>query len=378
MNPVVRTAAAALLLACCVPVAVAQIYPSKPVRIIVGFTPGGPGDIAVRGASQVLQQAMGQPFVLDNRVGADGIIAGEACVRSSPDGYTLCAGDSYMYALNPVIRAKMSYDPARDMAPVVHLGYLPAAIWVNASVAAKSLGELFEMVRAKPKTISWGSFGLASASHLYIEWLKNEKNIVFLNVPYKSASQAFKAVVAGEVQVAVFGSGLAMPLAKAGKIRGLAINTDKRLSGLPDVPTFREAGMDIPIIMVRFDGAGRNAQGHPAARHAEVGKGLMAVPPRGHNFWTAGIVAEPPAVIPERSWRCCSASARYAALVKAAGVTVEQLAAAGQPIGVIFCGTDVDRSAGVSMMQLAGLVRRCRKMLDSDFGTTSSPRMNQQ
>jgi len=161
------------------------------------YASGGPGDVATRGASQVLSQVMGQPFVVENRPGADGIIGGEACVKSAPDGHTLCTLDSFGVSLNPVIRAKMPYDTARDLTPVVHLGFLPAGIIVNASVPANSLRELLELAKAKPGAITWGSFGLASSSNLYMEWLKNARGISFLNVPYKGASQACSSAATG-------------------------------------------------------------------------------------------------------------------------------------------------------------------------------------
>ena len=228
--------------------ALAQTYPNRPVRIIAALTSGGPGDVATRGAAQTLSQVMGQPFVVENRPGADGIIGGEACVKAAPDGYTLCTLDSFGISLNPVIRAKMPYDTARELTPVVHLGFLPAGIIANAAVPANSLRELFELAKAKPGSVTWGSFGLASSSHLYMEWLKNARGIAFLNVPYKGASQAWQAVLAGEVQVAVFATGPAVPQMNAGKVKVLAVNTDTRYSRLPNVPTFRESGMDLAIV----------------------------------------------------------------------------------------------------------------------------------
>ena len=322
-----KTLFASLFAACLISGAFAQNYPTKPVRILSGLTPGGPGDIAVRGAAQVLQQALAQPFVIENRVGADGIIAGEACVKAPADGYTLCAGDSYMFAMNPVIRKHMPYDPARDMVPVALLGYLPAAILASSSVPANSLAALFDTVRAKPKSVGWASFGLASASHLYIEWLKNEKNLVFLDVPYKTAAQAFQALLAGEVQVAVFSTGQSASFIKAGKIKALAVNTDRRLPNLPDVPTFREAGLDIPIITWFGITAPAGTPKDAVQRiNAEVGKGLVMNPAARAQFLDkAGVVVLPPAGESAEAFAAMLQRERqkYAALVKAAGVTVE-------------------------------------------------------
>lgn len=163
--------------------AAAQGYPSKPVRILIGTPPGGPGDTATRGAAQALSQATGQSYVVENRVGADGLIAGEAAVRSAPDGYTLYVADSFAISLNPVIRAKMPYDPDKDLAPIIYFGALASLILAHPSVPANNLRELMNLAKAKPGSITFGTFGLASSSNLYVELLKNDRNIVFLNVP---------------------------------------------------------------------------------------------------------------------------------------------------------------------------------------------------
>ena len=238
----------ALFAAVAVCTAHAQSYPAKQVRIISGVIAGGPGDTANRGAAMLLSQALGQAFTVENRLGAEGMIAGEACARSTPDGYTLCMFDGHEIALNPVIRTKMSYDPLRDMTPVMHLGFAAAAIIVHPSVAANSLQELFALAKAKPDSINWGSSGLASPSNLYIEWLKNAKGVRFHNVPYKSALQAMQAVLSGEIQVTSFVAGAVAPQVKAGKLKALAVPTTQRSPYLPDVPTFKEAGMEVEIV----------------------------------------------------------------------------------------------------------------------------------
>ena len=147
----------------------AQGYPSKALRVIVPTPPGGPGDVVARGLAQALAPALGQTVIVENRVGGDGMIAGEACVRSAPDGYTICVLDGYTVVTNPAVRAKMPYDAARDLTPIVHLGVLPAGVLVSSSDPANSLRELFALAKASPDKITWGSFGLASSSYLYIE-----------------------------------------------------------------------------------------------------------------------------------------------------------------------------------------------------------------
>jgi tripartite-type tricarboxylate transporter receptor subunit TctC len=224
-----------------------QAYPSKPVRIIVPHSAGGPGDVLARGVAQSLGQTLGQPFVVENRVGTDSIIAVEACVRAAPDGSTVCSVDSFAITLNPVVRSKLSYDPDRDLAPVSQFGTMGSAFSVGATVPANSLKELFELAKARPESLAFGTYGLASANHLYVEWLRNAKGIRFLNVPYKAATQAMQALLSGEIQVVAYSLGASLPHAKAGKIKILAVAGDERSAVLPNVPSFKEAGLDISI-----------------------------------------------------------------------------------------------------------------------------------
>ncbi len=266
----------------------AQNWPTHAVRILVGTPAGGPGDVVSRGAGQVLQQVFGQPFVVENRVGADGMIAGEACAHAAPDGYTLLTADNYAITVNPVIRSKRAYDPMKDLVPIVHYGYLNAAILVHPSVPAKTLKELFELAKAKPNTITWGAYGLNSSSHFYIEWLRNADGIQFYNVPYKAASLAFPAMLAGEVQVAIFAVGPAAQQVKSGKARALAVTTGRRSSQMPDVPTYKEAGLDVDIgtWFGLFGPSG--LPGELVNRlNAEVAKGIVNNPENREKFLTS-------------------------------------------------------------------------------------------
>jgi tripartite-type tricarboxylate transporter receptor subunit TctC len=242
-----RLIPAALVAASCIfsSGASAQAYPSKPVRIIEPHPAGSILDNAFRGVAQVLTQSLGQPFVIDNRAGAEGIIGAEACARSAPDGYTLCATDALVVSLAPVMRSKLPYDPARDFTPVVHLGTLASVIAVHPSVPVKSMEELLQLAQQKPGAVSWGSWGASSVSNIYIEWLRKAKGIGFLNVPYKSALQAYQATLAGETQVASFGAGSAVPFIKAGKVRALAVNGEQRSGIVPDLPSFKELGIEV-------------------------------------------------------------------------------------------------------------------------------------
>jgi len=275
----------------------AQGWPARAVHILVGTPAGGPGDVVSRGAGQVLGQLYGQAFVVENRVGADGMIAGEACARAAPDGYTLCTADNYAITVNPVIRAKMTYDPMRDLVPIFHYGYLVAAILVHPSVPAHTMRELLQLAKAKPNTITWGAYGLNSSSHFYIEWLKNADGIYFYNVPYKAASLAFPAMLAGEVQVAIFAVGPAAQQVKAGKARALAVTTAKRSSHMPDVPTYKEAGLDIDIgTWFGLFGPAQLPRDIVNRLNADLAKGIVNNPENRAKFLTSqGIEVSAPA-----------------------------------------------------------------------------------
>jgi tripartite-type tricarboxylate transporter receptor subunit TctC len=304
-----------------------QSYPARTVRIVVGFTPGGPGDLIARGTAQLLGQVFSQPFIIDNRVGATGIIAGEACAKAAPDGYTLCVSDSPAITLNPVMRAKMTYDPLRDLSPIVHYGYLPAALIVHPSMPVKSLQELFDLARAQPGSIKWSSYGQGSVSNLHIEWLRNAKGLNFLNVPYKSAPQSFQALLAGEVQVATFSVGQAAAAVRAGKIRALMVTLGKRSSHLPEVPTYKEAGMEISILLWFGLFAPTGTPKDIVQRlNAEVANGLINHPQMRAKFLTPqGIEIDTPAGESADAFAAAMTAERerLAAIVKTAGIKIE-------------------------------------------------------
>ncbi|MFM9967268.1 MAG: Bug family tripartite tricarboxylate transporter substrate binding protein [Burkholderiales bacterium] len=224
----------------------AQRYPTKPVRIIVPTPVGGPGDIVARGTALALGQVFDQSFIVENRLGVGSIVGAEACARATPDGYTLCVLDSFTLTLNPHVRLKLAYDPQKDFSPIVMFGFLRSSISVNPSLPANSVSELLALAKAKPGSLVWGSFGPASSSHFYIEWFKS-KGIEFLNIPYKAASEAMQRLVAGEVNVVTFSFGQSVGLAKGGKIKMLAVGGDTRSALMPDVPSYKEAGMDFTI-----------------------------------------------------------------------------------------------------------------------------------
>jgi tripartite-type tricarboxylate transporter receptor subunit TctC len=231
--------AAAALCACAA--AQAQEYPIKPVRVMVGFAPGGPADLVVRPYAQKLHELYGQPMVIDYRAGANGVIASEVVAKSPPDGYTLLATTS-SFSLNPVTFAKLPFDTVRDFAPVTLTASSDIAFMVNPVVPAKSVKEFIAVAKARKPPLTYASSGAGGSLHLGAEMLKLAAGIDMLHVPYKGASLAMADVIGGHVDVLFISVPPAIPQVKAGKLRALGTASPKRARGLPDVPTFNELG----------------------------------------------------------------------------------------------------------------------------------------
>lgn len=226
---------------------IAQTFPAKPVRILSSGGPGGNNDTQTRGLAQFLGDRLGQSFVVENRTGAGGMIAGEACAKATSDGYTLCTFGVNAITWNPALLLKMPYDPGRDLTGIAHTGFVDSILTAHPSVPANSLSELLAYAKSKPGAITWASFGLNSSGHFYTEWLRRFRDTQVVHVPYKSSILAQQAVIAGEVHVNSYAAGQAMAQIRAGKVKALSVNSDKRLPELPNVQTEGEAGMDLPL-----------------------------------------------------------------------------------------------------------------------------------
>jgi tripartite-type tricarboxylate transporter receptor subunit TctC len=233
-------AAAAALLAPC---ALAQSYPTKQVRMIVGFPPGGGTDVVARVIAQKLTEWWGQPVTVENRAGATGTIGADVVAKSAADGYTLIMGHVNSHAIAPNLLAKMPYDPIKDFAAVAYVGYVPNVLAVHPSVNVKSVKELVALAKSQPGKMNYASSGNGSTQHLAGELFKQLTGTSIVHVPYKGSGDAIKDLLAGTVAMNFDTMPPVLPHIQAGKLRGLAISTPKRLAQLPDVPTFLEEGI---------------------------------------------------------------------------------------------------------------------------------------
>ena len=223
--------------------AAADVYPSRPVRIVVPFPPGGPADALARMVGDKLQATLGQPVVVDNRPGAGGNIGMELVAKAAPDGHTLALAPAGNLTVNPSLYRNVPYDVARDFAPVTVIAAVPNILVVNAQVPAKDLAELIAYAKANPGKLNFASPGPGSGAHLAGELLKSSAAIDMVHVPFSGIAPAVTAVVAGDVQVMFAGSSSAMPHVTAGKLRALGVASPKRIASAPALPTLAESGL---------------------------------------------------------------------------------------------------------------------------------------
>ena len=220
--------------------AIAQSFPSKPVRIVVSYAAGGGVDLMARLVAQELQQQLGRPVIVENRTGASGTIGADAVAKSVPDGHTILAGGNPELTFMPVVSEKLPYDAQRDLVPLVLAANAPSVIVVNPGSGITSVAQLIERARA-PAGLPYGTPGRGTPMHLAFELLNAERGTHFTHVPYKGGGPATNDVLAGQVSVAVINAPPLMPHIRAGKLRALAILQDERSALLADVPTLREA-----------------------------------------------------------------------------------------------------------------------------------------
>ncbi|HZR02184.1 MAG TPA: tripartite tricarboxylate transporter substrate binding protein [Burkholderiales bacterium] len=220
----------------------AQVYPVKPVRIIVGFAPGGSVDIVARLIAQKLGETLGQPFVVENKPGATGFIAAEYVAKSAPDGYTLLMGATGLTA-GVSIYAKLPFDLLHDFAPVAHIANQANVLIVNPTLPAKSVADFISVAKSRPGKLNYGSTGTGSSLHMAAEMFSMMTGASMVHVPYKGSAPALTDLAGGQLDAMFENVPTAIPFIQSGKVRALAVTSTQRSAMLPDIPTMQDAGL---------------------------------------------------------------------------------------------------------------------------------------
>ncbi len=285
------------------PCALAQTYPSRPVRLIVPFAPGGGSDIIARVLAPHLSELLAQQVLIDNRPGAGTIIGAELAAKSPPDGYTLFLGITGTMAINPSMYRKLPYDPVRDFAAIGLVGTGPNVLVVHPSLPARSIPQLISIAKNYPGKLSYASAGTGGAPHLAGELFKSMAGIDMVHIPYKGAAPATTDLLAGQVQVMFAGLGAALPFVKTSRLRALGVAGAKRTRALPDVPAIAEylKGFEASTWFALFAPAG-TPRPVIARLNAEVIKAMM-LPPLEQQLASQGY--EPLTSTPRGAERLC-------------------------------------------------------------------------
>jgi tripartite-type tricarboxylate transporter receptor subunit TctC len=311
-----------LLTALACSAALGQAFPSKPIKVVVPYPPGGVVDVIARVVGERMSQNVGQPVVVENRTGAASNIGTEAVARSPADGHTLVLA-SPAHTVNLSLYPKLTWHPIKSFAPVVMVGVIPSVIVVHPSVPAKSLGELVAYAKARPGQLNYSSAGSGTSVHLAAEMLKQMAGIYVLHIPYNGQPAALTALMAGDVQMMFLTMALAKGRAEAGQLRPLAVTTPKRSAAMPTIPSVAESGypgFEVSTWFAYLAPAGTpadvvtklNAEITSAMRHPEVAKRL-------HNI---GAELDPGS--PQDLQRFLEADIRrWASVIKQAGIKID-------------------------------------------------------
>ena len=224
------------------PVATAADYPTKPITLMIGFAPGGPSDVMARILTRKLEELLKQPFVIENRAGAGGSVAGTAVARAAPDGYTVLLATGSLLAINVSLYKNLGYDPEKDFEPISLVGTQTNVLYLHPSVPARSFGELIAHAKGNPGKLSFGSGGNGTPAHLAGELLKIEAKLDITHVPFRGTGPTLQSVIGGHVPMAFNPPSPLLPHIQSGAIRAVAITTLKRTAVLPEVPTIAESG----------------------------------------------------------------------------------------------------------------------------------------
>jgi tripartite-type tricarboxylate transporter receptor subunit TctC len=223
--------------------AIGQTYPSKPIRLVVPFPPGGSLDVVARAIGQKLTEAWGQPVIIDNRTGAGGTIGADLVAKSPPDGYTILEGALSTHAVNISLYGKLPYDPVKDFAPISLVAITPNVLVINPAAPFNTVPELIAYAKANPGKLSFGSGSNGSAGHLAGELFKTDAHVDMVHIPYKGGAPALKALLAGDTQLMFANLAKSMQQVRAGKLKPVAVTTASRSTLVPELPTLSETGL---------------------------------------------------------------------------------------------------------------------------------------
>lgn len=252
----------------------AQTWPAKPIHLIVGFAPGGGTDIVARALSANMTATLGQSIVVENKAGAAGTIGADYVAKSAPDGYTLLMGHSNSNAISPFVLKSIPYNPATDFTPITYLGYVPNVLVVNGGVPVKDVAELIALAKTQPGILTYGSSGIGSTQHLAGALFSQIAGISLNHIPYKGSGQAIIDLLAGQITMNFDTLPPVLEQIRSGKLKALAISTPKRLSQLPNVPTFTEVGIKGFDVTNWYSIMG--PKGMPPALVAQIDKAVKA------------------------------------------------------------------------------------------------------
>jgi tripartite-type tricarboxylate transporter receptor subunit TctC len=300
----------------------AAVYPSKFVRFIVPYAPGGSSDVLARTLGQKLGDALGQTFVVDNRPGAGSMIGTDITAKSTPDGYTIILSDM-PHTINPSIYARVPYDPVKDFSPITLIGVSPMFLFAHPSVQAQNVKDFVALAKTQPGKIPIASGGTGATTHLMAELLQSNAGVKLTHVPYKGAGPALTDVVAGQVPVTFTSMATAAPHAKSGRLRVLGVTSAKRLPAFPDVATFEESGVPGMVIEHWWGIMAPAGVSRPIIDklRAEIVKAVNA-PDVRERF--AALAVEPRTATPEQFRALLETDVqRWGRIVKGAGIKID-------------------------------------------------------
>jgi tripartite-type tricarboxylate transporter receptor subunit TctC len=220
----------------------AQNYPNKPIRVVVSIAAGSVTDVIMRAAAAELQGRLGQPLVIENVGGAAGILGGKTCAQAAPDGYTICVIYHSTLSFNPLLFSNLPYNAETDFVPIARLFFLVEGLFASSEINVKTVAEAKALAQSKPDGLNYATLGEGSYPELFLKWLNNQWNTQIVGVPYRGGGPAAQALAANQVQLTRFGVGNFVGVIDGGKVRALAVSSDRRSPVLPNVPTFKEVG----------------------------------------------------------------------------------------------------------------------------------------